>query len=239
MAEDALVDLHHVKEHERIDHFAKIGVDIECEQFGVESQILPQQHGNRALTAFDFLDKPLDMRDVADGFGALAIGPTSNIPAGRRIARRNQLGKRRRQPMPLKELHDEFLRHRLIVVGNADRAEHSPMAPGNHEASDALPQQCKRKRLALVLRSHEGTPEFHRIAERIEHGWRVVEERAGVEPVRANVLGHNSHHAGAISPNDFLGLSIPHDDLHVGFVKSIEINRLPRTFANIAEGNLA
>ena len=81
------------------------------------------------------------------------------------MLRPHQWRKRLREAVSLKELHDELLRHRGVVVRNAHRTEHLLISAGEHEDADPLPKERERQRLPLILNAHERATEFDGIGE--------------------------------------------------------------------------
>ena len=109
----------------------------------------------------------------------------------------------------------------------------------SQQTCNSLPQQKQRCVLPLVFRSHEGTSQFQRRAERFEQTRIVAEARARIESPHSMLRENLGRVPGSVSAHQFLLRFIPQQHMPVIAVEPVEIAALARTFTGQAKRHFA
>src|SRR5581483_4085304 len=108
-----------------------------------------------------------------------------------------------------------------------------------HELADALPEQQQGVVVLLILDPDERSPEFKSRRQRANQGGAIVKQRSRIKA--GDALGGDD----AIRPSDAIGAddpgvsNIPRKQVEIARVEPIEVDRPPRTLADLAIRNLA
>ena len=131
---------------------------------------------------------------------------------------------------------------RLVAVraGNADRAEKLRVLRIGHQvATDALPQQQQRLKIALIVAGHERAAQLQRRPQRLQGAAPEAEQAGDVQAALAALGQHAIDRRQTIGAGKTPLRVVPQPQVQVVLIEVIQIERLAAALAGGPESQLA
>ena len=140
---------------------AEIGIDVEGQQLAAKAQILPEQDGHAVELGLDVADQLVHFVEIVGHGPEFAQLEAAHGIDPQRLARSNQFGEFGLPFVVFQERRQQVFGHRLVLMGNADRAEqHLIVRVERDIVGEALPQHQEGCGVALIFEADERTAQL-------------------------------------------------------------------------------
>src|SRR5689334_3135316 len=108
-----------------------------------------------------------------------------------------------------------------------------------YEQRDPAPQQHQRREFLLIFITHKRPTQFDRSADLLEELAPISTQWVCVEPIFASTFQDLIDQAQPIRADDLLCFLVPNEQMQIRLIERVDVQRLPTTFTDAAERDLA